>query len=157
MNEHEILNFLDLSKQNYEQKWIDIILELVKELDIDIITFKNIDINDLDTYRYIQNEDVSGIYHLDNEQMGELMEEFISQFKPYSFEELKSMLVLFRPSPLEAGLVDYYLANKQNKEYKSIEVDEFNSILEEILNKSYGVILYHQQILSIIQKHVMFL
>lgn len=149
---NEVLNYLDLSKQNYEQKWFDIILELCQTLDISIDQFKKIDLNDKDTYRFIQNEDVSDIYHLDNEQMGELMEEFISKFKPNSFEELKSMLVLFRPSPLEAGLVDQYLANKQNKEYTSIKIDGFNSVLEPILCKSYGVILYHQQILSIIQK-----
>jgi DNA polymerase-3 subunit alpha len=151
MIKQEIVNYLDLADVNYDKKWLDILFGMIEELNMELEEFQKIDINDTQTYEDTINKDTSDIYILDN-KMSELIKELIDHLKPHSFEELKNLLTLFRPSPLEVGIVDECLTNKENNKSQLYSISEFRPLLENILKNSYGVILYHEQISSIVQK-----
>lgn len=73
------------------------------------------------------------------------MRDYLKKLKPTCLTDLIAMNALYRPGPLDSGMIDIYINRKHGKE----KVVYDHSILEEILNDTYGVIVFQEQVLKI--------
>ena len=76
------------------------------------------------------------------------MKDLVMRLLPERFEDLVALLALYRPGPLKSGMVDDFIKRKQGKVPISYEVPE----LKEILEETYGVIVYQEQVMRIATK-----
>ncbi len=131
------------------KQWAKIIAKTIKDVkkNYDIkIDLQKINLNDKETYSFLHSDDINNIFYLNHYDM----KEFIEHIDVKSFEHLKAMLTLWRPSPMEDGLCDDYISYKNNK--SGIEyIKGLKKPLKPILESTYGKILYKEQILDIIQ------
>lgn len=75
------------------------------------------------------------------------MRKYLRMLKPNCFEDLIAMLALYRPGPLNSGMVDEFIKRKHGE----IEVSYPLPDLEECLRDTYGVIVYQEQVMQIAQ------
>jgi len=109
-------------------------------------TKKKIELNDLPlddaaTYKLICLGRTIGVFQLESGGITEM----VTRLKPNCFEDLVAILALYRPGPLDAGMVDHYINRKHGRE----PVRYSHPILEPILSDTYGIILYQEQIMQI--------
>jgi DNA polymerase III subunit alpha len=95
------------------------------------------------TYKQVESGDLEGVFQLESSGMLDV----VARLKPSSIEDLSSILALYRPGPLDAGLIPIFIDRKHGREKISYE----HPILEPILNETYGVIVYQEQIMRIAQ------
>lgn len=100
------------------------------------------DFNDKSTWDLYCN-DTKGIFQAEGSGMSSLMK----RIRPRNIDELCAAIALFRPGPLQAGLVDTYVKNKREKVAKSA----FPNI-DDILSETFGTIVYQEQIMQIAQR-----
>ena len=123
---------------------IDNAVKLIKQrYDKDII-WEKIDINDEKVYKTIQSGNTLGIFQIESDGMQALN----SRLKPDRFEDLIAVLALYRPGPLESGMVDDYIDVKHGRKEAKYAFKE----LEPILKDTYGVIVYQEQVMQIVQE-----
>jgi DNA polymerase-3 subunit alpha len=106
------------------------------ELDID-----NIPLDDAETYNLLSSGDTSGVFQLESRGMRDLL----TKLKPSKFEDIMPLIALYRPGPLKSGMVDEFIKRKNNPSLVKYETPA----LEEILQDTYGVIIYQEQIMKI--------
>ena len=99
-------------------------------------------LDDPEVYRLLQNADTLGIFQLESSGMRRL----IKKMQPDRFADLVAILALYRPGPLESGMVDQYVNCKHGE-----EVHYLHPLLEPVLNETYGVVLYQEQVMQIVQ------
>jgi DNA polymerase-3 subunit alpha len=75
------------------------------------------------------------------------MKELLKKLRPNTFEDIVAVLALFRPGPLESGMVDDFV----NRKHGRASVDYFHKDLEATLKSTYGVIVYQEQVMLISQ------
>ena len=95
------------------------------------------------TYKQVESGDLEGVFQLESSGMLDV----VAKLKPSSIEDLSSILALYRPGPLDAGLIPIFIDRKHGREQISYE----HPILETILDETYGVIVYQEQIMKIAQ------
>ena len=101
----------------------------------------NIELNDPDTYKMLIAGDTQGIFQLESEGMRKL----IARIKPDCFEDLIAILALYRPGPLESGMVDMFVRRKHGEE----PIEYPHPMLEDLLKETYGCIVYQEQVMLI--------
>ncbi|WDP86196.1 MAG: DNA polymerase III subunit alpha [Desulfobacter sp.] len=101
----------------------------------------HLDFSDKKTFDLLQSSDTTGVFQLESSGMKEL----ISRLKPASFSDIVALVALYRPGPLDSGMADSYVERKHGRE----EVDYIFDELEEVLEETYGVILYQEQVMKI--------
>jgi len=84
------------------------------------------------TYKLIASGDLEGVFQLESSGMIDI----VKRLKPSSIEDISSILALYRPGPLDAGLIPKFIDRKHGRE--KIQYD--HSLLEPILNETYGVL-----------------
>src|SRR5690606_4557045 len=84
-----------------------------------------------------------GVFQLESSGMTSL----VRSLRANSFEDLTALLALYRPGPLGSGMVDDFVARKHGR--KGVRYD--HPLLEPILQETYGVILYQEQVMKIAQ------
>ena len=122
-------------------------LELIKERHGKEIKFRfgpDDQLDDAATYRMIRSGEVKGVFQLESRGM----REFLLRLQPDCFEDLIALLALFRPGPLQSGMADSYINRKTGKEKVTYE----HPILQKILQNTYGVILFQEQVMEIGKK-----
>jgi DNA polymerase-3 subunit alpha len=77
------------------------------------------------------------------------MKDLIKRLQPDSFEDLVALVALFRPGPLQSGMVDDFIARKHGDQ--NAVIDYLHPDLEPVLKPTYGVILYQEQVMQIAQ------
>lgn len=97
--------------------------------------------DDVQTYRLISSGRTIGVFQLESSGITEM----VSRLKPSCFEDLVAILALYRPGPLDAGMVEHYINRKHGRE----RVQYLHAVLEPILKDTYGIILYQEQIMQI--------
>jgi len=108
------------------------------------IDLDKIPLDDEKTFALLQAADTEGVFQLESGGMKRLL----SQLKPDCYEDIIAVLALFRPGPLGSGLHETYAKRKHG-----IEAVEYpHPILEDILNETYGVLIYQEQIMRVAQK-----
>ena len=117
-----------------------------KELGKQINLF-DLDLQDPRVYEYISLGRTTGMFQIESPGMIDLAR----RLKPQSFEDLTAMIALYRPGPREAGLLDSFVNRKQGTEDISYFNDQMTPALKPILEPTYGVIVYQEQVIQIVQ------
>ncbi|OGT32299.1 MAG: DNA polymerase III subunit alpha [Gammaproteobacteria bacterium RBG_16_51_14] len=107
------------------------------------IDIRKIPLDDDLTYQLIRRMDTTAVFQLESDGMKKL----IRRLQPDSFDELIALVALFRPGPLQSGMVDDYIDRKHGKS----RVQYMHERLEPVLKPTYGVILYQEQVMQIAQ------
>ena len=102
---------------------------------------ENLDLDDEATYRLLSAGDTTGVFQLESSGMKDLL----VRLKPECFEDIIALVALYRPGPMESGMIDDYVARKHGRRKVEYMVPE----LEPILKETYGVIVYQEQVMKI--------
>lgn len=116
-------------------------VRLIEQTTGDKLDLNIIPLDDVKTFRLICAPRTIGVFQLESTGISEM----VSRLKPNCFEDLVAILALYRPGPLDAGMVDHYINRKHGRE----RVNYIHPILEPILKDTYGIILYQEQIMQI--------
>ncbi len=100
-----------------------------------------IPMDDLKTFDLLCKGDALGVFQLESSGMRELL----SKMKPEVFSDLIALVALYRPGPLESGMVDDFVNTKHGKMVAKYPLPQ----LEPILKETYGVIVYQEQVMKI--------
>ncbi|CAL4320656.1 DNA polymerase III subunit alpha [Buchnera aphidicola (Thelaxes suberi)] len=140
-------DFLGLKTLTVIQFTISNINKLFKNSNT-VINVNTISIEDKKPFSILYNSDTVGIFQL--ESLG--MKQLIKRLKPDCFEDLIALVALFRPGPLQSGMVDNYINRKHGREdiYYPDQRWQHES-LKPILKSTYGIILYQEQVMKIAQ------
>lgn len=101
----------------------------------------DIDVSDPKVYELLSRGNTPGIFQLESSGMKDLL----TRLKPNCFEDLIAVLALYRPGPLGSGMVDDFINRKQGKVPIIYDVSQLKSILED----TYGIIVYQEQVMQI--------
>ena len=111
------------------------------------IDFIQQDVNDKAVYDLIQTGHTIGLFQIESAGMQELAK----KLKPSGFEDVIAMLALYRPGPMESGMLDDFINRKHGRAEINYFFDEFTKPLKPILEPTYGVIVYQEQVMQIVQ------
>ena len=100
-------------------------------------------LTDPETYKVYSSGDTDGIFQVESSGM----RAYLRQLKPTVFEDIIAMLALYRPGPLNSGMVDEFIKRKHGE----VEVSYPLPTLEACLKDTYGVIVYQEQVMQIAQ------
>jgi DNA polymerase III subunit alpha len=104
-----------------------------------------IPVNDPKTYDLLRRCQTTAVFQLESRGMRDL----IKRLQPDRFEDLVAILALFRPGPLQSGMVEEFIDRKHGR--NSAPIDYLHPDLEPFLKPTYGVILYQEQVMQIAQ------
>ena len=107
------------------------------------IEIERIPLNDHEPYKVMSEGKTTAIFQLESRGMKEL----IKKLKPSRFEDVVALVALYRPGPLESGMVDDFI----NRKHGRAEVAYPHPELGPVLENTYGVILYQEQVMQIAQ------
>ncbi|MFQ3592371.1 MAG: DNA polymerase III subunit alpha [Gemmataceae bacterium] len=108
---------------------------------IDIDLFK-LPENDPETYALLQRGDAKGVFQLESEGIRELLK----RLRPDNIRDIGALMALYRPGPLEGGMVDDYVNIKHGRAQPTYA----HPILKPILEETYSVLVYQEQIMRIL-------
>ena len=106
------------------------------------VDINSIPLTDAGTFELLKAAATTAVFQLESTGMKDL----IRRLQPDSFEDIVALVALFRPGPLQSGMVDDFIARKHGAEIKYPHPD-----LEPILKPTYGIILYQEQVMQIAQ------
>ena len=108
-----------------------------KGIDVDV---SNLPLEDKKTYRLLGRGETVGIFQMESSGMAQL----VRQLKPTCFEDIVAINALYRPGPLESGIVDKFINRKHGREVTTYP----HPLLEPILKETYGVMVYQEQVME---------
>ncbi len=117
---------------------IDKALKLLKDQDIEV-DIENIPLDDPEVYKLFAKGLTTGIFQFESSGM----REFLKKLKPTVIEDLIAMNALYRPGPMEN--IDDFIKRKHGKK----KIEYLHSAMEPILNETYGIIVYQEQVMQI--------
>lgn len=103
-----------------------------------------IPLDDKPTYELLQRGDAKGVFQLD----GAGIRDLLVKMKPDRFHDLIAILALYRPGPLNGGMVDAYVNRKHGREQATYE----HPVMREVLEETYGVMVYQEQVMRILNR-----
>lgn len=118
-------------------------LQLVERRHGKRINFVEENIEDPKVYEYIGTGETLGLFQIESAGMQDLAK----KLKPNGFEDVIAMLALYRPGPMESGMLDDFVERKHGRAEITYAFPE----LEPILKPTYGVIVYQEQVMQIVQ------
>ena len=116
-------------------------LELIKKQGKTPPDLNNLDSDDSETYRLLSSGDTTGVFQLESSGMKDLL----VRLRPERFDDIIALVALYRPGPMESGMIDDFVARKHGQKKVEYLVPE----LENILKETYGVIVYQEQVMKI--------
>lgn len=116
-------------------------LRLIAEQGKAVPDMANLALDDAATYRLLQAADTTGVFQLESSGMKSLM----ARLRPECFDDIIALVALYRPGPLESGMVDDFVDRKHGRKKVHYLLPE----LEPILKSTYGVIVYQEQVMQI--------
>ncbi len=120
---------------------IDKAVKLIEENQGTRIDLDNLPLDNEKTYMLLQNGWTQGIFQLESQGMVDLL----LRLQPDNFDDIIAVLALYRPGPLDSGMTDQYVERKHERQ----EIDTLHPILAEVLEDTYGVIVYQEQVMRI--------
>jgi len=118
---------------------IDELINNIREKEKLNITFNNIPTNDKKALKVFHDVDTNGVFQFESTGM----KQFLKEFRPTTKEDVIAAIALFRPGPMQN--IPLYIKRKTGKE----KIDYFHDNLKEILEPTYGVIIYQEQVMQI--------
>ncbi len=119
---------------------LTIIAWALEELNVDLT---QIPIDDPKTFDLIKACQTTAVFQLESRGMKDL----VKRLQPDNFEEIIALVALFRPGPLQSGMVEDFI----NRKHGRAKVHYFHDDIAPILKPTYGVIVYQEQVMQIAQ------
>lgn len=131
-------------------KWaLEMINERLARESKEPIRIETIPLDDKKSFDLLLAAKTTAVFQLESRGMKDL----ISRLKPDCFEDIIALVALFRPGPLESGMVQNFIDRKHGKEEVSYPDPEYqHECLQPILEPTYGVIVYQEQVMQIAQE-----
>jgi DNA polymerase III subunit alpha len=107
------------------------------------VDLEHLPLDDKETYELLCNGNTTGVFQLESTGIREMT----VKIRPNCFEDLVAILALYRPGPLDSGMAEEYIKRKNGKE----KIKYLHALLEPILKDTYGVIVYQEQVMQIVQ------
>jgi len=120
---------------------IDNTLALIKEQGRPVPDLSNLDFADPATFELLGKGDTTGVFQLESSGMKDLL----VRLRPESFADITALVALYRPGPLESGMVADFVDRKHGRKEVVYMIDD----LAPILKDTYGVIVYQEQVMKI--------
>jgi DNA polymerase III subunit alpha len=98
-------------------------------------------LDDADTYKLFAKGDTTAIFQFESHGMRDILR----RYQPTKIEDLTALNALYRPGPIQGGMIDDFINRKHGKTKVTYELPQ----MEEILQETYGVILYQEQVMQI--------
>ena len=105
------------------------------------IALAELPLDDKGTYAIFGRGETTGIFQFESHGMREILR----RYQPERLEDLTALNALYRPGPIQGGMIDDFIARKHGKKKVTYDL----AALEEILSETYGVILYQEQVMQI--------
>ncbi len=131
------MDFLGLRNLSIVDRTIELIGN--KSLDID-----NLNLDDEKTFNLFAKGKMTGVFQLESR----VAQSTSRSLKPKRFEDIVALVALIRPGPLGAGMHNEFADRANNRK----EIEYLHNDLESILNETYGIILYQEQVMQIAEK-----
>jgi DNA polymerase-3 subunit alpha len=106
------------------------------------VDLNSLPLTDTQTFTLLKASSTTAVFQLESSGMKDL----IRRLQPDTFEDIVALVALFRPGPLQSGMVDDFIARKHGAQIKYPHPE-----LEPILKPTYGIILYQEQVMQIAQ------
>ena len=114
----------------------------------DPLILERIPLDDADTFALMQKAETTAVFQLESRGMKEL----IKKMGPDRFEDIVALVALFRPGPLQSGMVDDFINRKKGRAEVSYPHPQYqHECLKASLEPTYGIILYQEQVMQIAQ------
>ena len=120
---------------------VDRTLELIGNKSIDV---DNLKLDDEKTFKLFAEGKMTGVFQLESR----VAQSTSRSLKPKRFEDIVALVALIRPGPLGAGMHNEFADRANNRK----EIEYLHNDLESILEETYGVILYQEQVMQIAEK-----
>ncbi|MEN9252711.1 MAG: DNA polymerase III subunit alpha [Thermostichales cyanobacterium BF4_bins_65] len=133
------MDFLGLRNLTMLQQTV----ELIKRNHQRVLDLDRLPLDDEKTYQLLAKGELEGIFQLESAGMKQV----VSELKPSNLEDISSVLALYRPGPLDTGMIPEFIDRKHQRK----KVEYATPLLEPILRDTYGTILYQEQIMRIAQ------
>jgi DNA polymerase-3 subunit alpha len=113
------------------------------------LDINTIPLDDKPSFDLLKNGETTAVFQLESEGMKGL----IKKLRPDVFEDIIALVALYRPGPLESGMVDNFINRKHGREPLAYPDPKYqHELLKPILEPTYGVILYQEQVMQIAQE-----
>jgi DNA polymerase III subunit alpha len=123
---------------------VDNALKLIKKTRGEDLVLDDVPIDDQDTYQRIFSQGLtSGVFQFESSGMKDVLR----RYQPERIEDLVALNALYRPGPIKGGVVDDFIDRKHGRKKVTYDVIETKPLLEE----TYGIILYQEQVMQIAQ------
>jgi DNA polymerase-3 subunit alpha len=121
---------------------IDKTLKLIKETTGKDVDLSQIPLNDKATYQLLSRGDVQGVFQVETSRG---IKELLKRLQPEEFTDIINLIALYRPGPLQSGMVDSFIECRHGKARPTY----LHPSLEPLLKETYGIILYQEQVMRI--------
>lgn len=116
---------------------------VIKSIGMDSTTeLYRLPLDDEETFELLRRGECKGVFQLDGQDISEIMK----RIKPDRFDDIPAVLALYRPGPLDGGVVDDYIARKHGKK----KIEYLHESMESVLESTYGIMVYQEQIMQIL-------
>ncbi len=136
----DFLGLRTLTIIDWALKTVNALRQTAGEVPVDI---NLLPLNDAPSFRLLKNCETTAVFQLESRGMKDL----IKRLQPDCFEDIIALVALFRPGPLESGMVDDFINRKHGRAKVEYPFPE----TEAILKPTYGVIVYQEQVMQISQ------
>jgi DNA polymerase-3 subunit alpha len=133
------MDFLGLKNLTMIQKTTDL-LQQNRQLNLDV---DRVPMDDPEAFKLLARGELEGIFQLESSGMRQV----VKDLKPSNLEDISSILALYRPGPLDAGLIPKFINRKHGRE----SIDYPHELIKPILEETYGIMVYQEQIMKIAQ------
>ena len=116
-------------------------LELLESIDYDL---NRLPMDDAETYKLLQRGDAKGVFQFESEGIRELLK----RMRPDNIRDIIACTALYRPGPLEGGMVDEYIDCKHGRRKPTYP----HAIMEEVLSETHGVMVFQEAIMRILNR-----
>ncbi|RME61539.1 MAG: DNA polymerase III subunit alpha [Candidatus Dadabacteria bacterium] len=120
---------------------INTALQLIKQSRGEELDILKIPLDDKKTYELLCKGRTTGVFQLESSGITEMT----MKLKPSCFDDIVAILALYRPGPLDSGMAEHYIERKHGRE----KVEYLHPAMKEILDDTYGIILYQEQIMQL--------
>ena len=122
---------------------IDWAVKSINEQEGKNIDIANLPLDDKEVYRLLGKGNTTAVFQLESRGIKQL----IRKLKPNCFDDMVALVALYRPGPLQSGMVEDFIDRKHGRTVVNYSLPE----LEPLLKSTYGVILYQEQVMKIAQ------
>ncbi len=127
---------------------LEIINDKRKRRGEDNLEIEGIDLEDPETFKLLQSAQTTAVFQLESSGMKDL----IRRLQPSRFEDIIALVALFRPGPLQSGMVDDFINRKHGRAEMAWPHPDYQlDSLQPVLEPTYGIILYQEQVMQIAQ------